>query len=81
MKLKSYIIAQDISLSDMARQLETSPQTVQLWAEGLRIPRQDMMRRIYELTDGLVQPNDFYDLPPAAARCNGPAAVMDGVAA
>ncbi|MDP2207040.1 MAG: helix-turn-helix transcriptional regulator [Alphaproteobacteria bacterium] len=90
MKLKTYIIAHGISLSEMARQLETSPQNVHLWAESRRIPREDMMRRIFELTAGMVAPNDFYDLPsldgaecppPAEDRCSGPAAVCEGVAA
>ena len=90
MKLKSYIIAHEISLSEMARQLQTSPQNVHFWAEGLRIPREDFMRRIFRLTDGLVQPNDFYDLPalqgeadlpPAGSRCNGSAGAIKEVAA
>lgn len=33
------------------------------WLQGNRIPGPEQMVRIFEVTNGLVQPNDFYDLP------------------
>lgn len=81
MKLKSYIIAMNMTVAAAARQLGTTQQCLARACDGQRIPRKDLMQRIYDWSDGMVQPNDFYDLPPAAARCNGPAAVMDEVAA
>lgn len=33
------------------------------WEKGRRIPSPGLMIELYGLTDGLVQPNDFYDLP------------------
>lgn len=30
--------------------------------DSRKIPRKEMMRKIYKLTNGQVQPNDFYDL-------------------
>ena len=33
------------------------------WCQGHRIPRQEEMQTIYEITEGKVEPNDFYILP------------------
>lgn len=35
------------------------------WCNGQRIPRPEDMRAIHQLTDGAVQPNDFYGLRSA----------------
>ena len=34
------------------------------WCRGVRIPRKEEMQIIYDLTDGNVTPNDFYNLKP-----------------
>ena len=36
---------------------------VNKWTIGARIPRQKEMQFIYELTNGQVRPDDFYNLP------------------
>ena len=36
------------------------------WLAGDRIPRRDQMERIAVITDGLVLPNDFYEIEVAA---------------
>lgn len=32
------------------------------------IPGKDLLERLYEISDGAVEPNDFYDFPPIARR-------------
>jgi hypothetical protein len=36
-----------------------SPEAVRKWRFGVRIPRPEQMRLIFELTQGAVTPNDF----------------------
>lgn len=36
--------------------------TVSAWEQGRKLPSRGAMLAIYALTDGAVQPNDFYDL-------------------
>lgn len=42
-------------------------QSVYALLRGDRIPRPPIMAKIYLATNGAVQPNDFYDLPPLPA--------------
>jgi len=39
-----------------------SVHAVAKWCLGKRIPRKDEMESIYRLTEGGVEPNDFYNL-------------------
>lgn len=48
--------------SEFARRIGDSPQNVFRYATGASIPRPDKMERIVEVTEGRVQPNDFYAL-------------------
>jgi hypothetical protein len=88
MKLRDYIIAQGLSITEAARQLDIRYAAVHLWFHECRIPTEDNMRAIYVWSGGTVQPNDFYDLPPledqppaAGHRCNGALAQSNEVAA
>ncbi|MDH3913879.1 MAG: helix-turn-helix transcriptional regulator [Rhodospirillales bacterium] len=40
--------------------------TVSRYISGRRLPAPKIMQRIFEVTAGQVQPNDFYALPPDA---------------
>ncbi len=70
MNLKSYLDVKSITYSAFARQIGTSAEAVRRYAERARVPTQDVMRRIHAVTEGAVQPNDFFDLPPAR-QCDG----------
>jgi hypothetical protein len=39
-----------------------SKHAVAKWCNGQRIPRKDEMENIHRLTEGGVEPNDFYNL-------------------
>lgn len=74
MKLKEHIDLQGLTIAETARQLNKRQQTVHLWVNQQRIPRHDEIIDIYRWSKGVVQPNDFYDLPDLEeeARANGP---------
>jgi DNA-binding transcriptional regulator YdaS (Cro superfamily) len=38
------------------------PDTINKYKMGIRIPKPEAMEVIYRVTDGQVQPNDFYGL-------------------
>ena len=38
--------------------------TLAKWILGVRIPRKDEMHLIFNITEGQVQPNDFYGIDP-----------------
>lgn len=72
MKFKTYLEENNISFAIAAGELDASSEGVRLWAEGMRVPRPDQMKRIYEWSNGMVQPNDYYDLPEIGdTRANG----------
>ena len=53
----------DGSRSRYAAAICTSPISVRRYERGVRRPDDDVMKRIYEESDGKLQPNDFYELP------------------
>ena len=66
MKLSTYMKNRKLGAADLAREIGVSPQAVRRYCSGERIPAPEVMRRIVAATGGAVQPNDFYDVPPAA---------------
>lgn len=46
---------------------DCSASSIQKWLRGERIPREEQMLRIFEVTKGDVTPNDFYQLPEGPA--------------
>jgi len=44
------------------RGVNFSKHAVAKWCNGQRIPRKDEMESIHRLTEGGVQPNDFYNI-------------------
>ena len=64
MKLRQWRISAKITQPELADALGTVLSTVARYENGTRMPEPETMRTIYTVTDGAVQPNDFYDLPP-----------------
>ena len=66
MKLKEYLKTQQHTQMSFIEQIEMAtgvriPQgTFAKWITGSRIPRKNEMRMLYQITEGTVQPNDFY---------------------
>lgn len=67
MKLKDWLSREGLSVTDFARRLEKPQPTVLRYVNGDRIPELSIMRRIGELTNSEVMPNDFYDMAPSLA--------------
>lgn len=60
MKLATYMADKGISARQMADLIgEVSESGVRKWMYAERVPRLEQMRRIADVTDGAVQPNDF----------------------
>ena len=68
MKLKNYLHKENLTQHEFIKIIENNsgkkiPQgTLAKWITGMRIPRKDEVKLIYEVTDKLVEPNDFYDI-------------------
>jgi transcriptional regulator with XRE-family HTH domain len=58
--LKDWLEREGISKAEFARRLGCSAATMGRAVEGTHIPHVDLMQKIYRLTKGEVQPNDFY---------------------
>lgn len=68
MNLQAYITRERLTIGEFARRIQVrSHTTVHRYKRGEKIPRRDVMRRIYIATGGNVAPNDFYDLPEVPA--------------
>lgn len=66
MQLKEYLRYKGFTQMSFIQEIETQrnvriPQgTLAKWITGIRIPRKKEMILLVEVTDGKVQPNDFY---------------------
>lgn len=61
MRLSRYLAKRNIPVARFAAECGVIPQSVYRWANGERLPRPDMMRRIEAATGGKVRPLDFYE--------------------
>lgn len=63
MQLSSYLSDNDISIPQFAQKIGAANRTI-VWryVNGIRRPSKEMLARIYDVTNGAVTPNDFYDL-------------------
>lgn len=71
MRLSEFIERHEASARAYARRHGCEPTSVSRWAaapgsDRAQIPRPDDMARIHSLSDGRVEPADFYDLPSVA---------------
>lgn len=68
MKLQKYLHEQGltqmkfIDICEMATGKKIPQGTLAKWCLGVRIPRKPEMEMIFSVTDGHVEPNDFYTL-------------------
>jgi len=60
MKLKEYLILKKQSIEDFSLELGLSYAAVRLYVNAGRVPTPKVMRKIIEITNGAVTPNDFY---------------------
>ena len=60
MKFRTWFEGSGRTLTDVARELQVSVEAVRRYVEEKRIPGKDIMLRIVKMTDGAVQPNDFF---------------------
>lgn len=73
MKLADYMNLHGFGPSEMARRLNVNHATVIRYRDGGRVPEPEVMRRIVEVTEGAVTPNDFFGLPREEAADEEPA--------
>ncbi len=70
MKLRQYLTDKEHTQQSFIDEVEMAtgqkiPQgTLAKWILGVRIPRKDEMHLIFNITEGQVQPNDFYGIDP-----------------
>ena len=62
-KLRQWRISGGLTQARAATRAQVARRTWHLWEQGAAIPTPDAMRRLYLLTQGIVTPNDFYNLP------------------
>ncbi len=67
MKLADFMTAHGLGPSEMAKRLGVNHATVIRYRDSQRRPDSDVMARIFEVTNGSVTPNDFYDFVPTPA--------------
>lgn len=63
MTLSDFIDAQGLTAAEFGGRIGVSRGAVLRYATGERIPRAEIMAKIFGATGGAVAPNDFYDLP------------------
>lgn len=66
-KLKAWRVAQDRSVSALAKEIGCSRVAWYDWEEGRRVPQARFMEKLHDLTGGAVEPNDFYPTTREAA--------------
>lgn len=59
MTLSEFMKSRSLTDARFAELLDCSEGALRKWRYGERTPRSDQMRRIMEVTGGLVTPNDF----------------------
>lgn len=59
MKLNDFLTAENTSMGNFAKTVGTTTATISRIADGVVIPRKDLMHRINVATRGLVTPNDL----------------------
>lgn len=61
MNLRTYLSGQKIPATQFAATIGVSVAALHRYIAGDRVPRTDVLERISCVTDGAVQPNDFFD--------------------
>ena len=61
MDLAAYISMEKLTYTELAERLSVSTAAVHRYVKEGRVPTPDVMRRITTVTNGAVQPNDFFE--------------------
>lgn len=61
-KLGAWLADNDLTAVALAAQLGVSAASITRILQDKQIPRKDLMEKLYSVTQGAVQPNDFYSL-------------------
>jgi transcriptional regulator with XRE-family HTH domain len=75
-KLADWRTAAGLSQQALAEELGVDFRTIWRWENGKRRPRDPEMERLFVLSRGQVEPNDFYDLPRWRGLVTAPAAKL-----
>lgn len=70
MKLEKYLAMFAIKQKDFADRIGEKNARVNKYCLGTRIPRPDVMSKIFEATGGLVDANSFYDISPIGSAAD-----------
>lgn len=70
--LRKYRETQALSQSDMAIKLDVSQAAYCRYENGSRVPRPKILRRIIEMTGGVVDANHFFELVHAVPPIGAP---------
>lgn len=60
MKINEYLKKEKISISKMAKAIDENEVTIAKWLYNGSIPSKERQRKIYNFSNGKVQPNDFF---------------------
>ena len=60
MKLKEYLKLNRITNKDFSKVIGISPVSLSRYISGERLPEKKILNKIFKLTDGLVDANDFF---------------------
>lgn len=81
MRLKDWRIANNVTLAQLADELNVAVSTIVRWENGERDPDRAAKERIFLATRGAVEPNDFYDMPRWRRALSAVVAALKGAAA
>ena len=68
MTLTEYLQHRDITAVQLAAELGIDQSSLSRIIRGDQLPRKPLMRRIYQVTDGQVTPNDIFGIPEQTDR-------------
>ena len=66
--LRQWRTSEGLSQEEAGERVGVVRKTWHQWEAGDAIPKREAMARVYLVTGGRVQPNDFYALPDLSAR-------------
>lgn len=67
MRFTDWLTTAKIPLSNIAKELGVSYETVRRWRSGERFPDKDIQARIFQMSCGHVTPNDWVGVGPRDA--------------
>lgn len=68
MTLEAYLDKHSLTNVAFAAMVGADQSTIQRMRKGTQVPSKELMARIFDVTHGAVQANDFFGLPVKATR-------------